>query len=80
VLGLVAGDWVAFRIRDIYLPNESEATSDPAEDVMLMGRIRAFSDSGSDKDFFAVVEIAAERCVIVPVERLSKIDSPRPGE
>lgn len=66
---------MAFRIRDIYLPNQNEATNDPAEDVMLMGRIRGFSDSGNDKDFFAVVEIAAERCVIVPAERLSRVDN-----
>jgi hypothetical protein len=73
-------DWVAFRIGEIYLPEAREATQDLGDDAILVGRIKAYSDSGSDIGAFGVVEISAGRFVIVPVDRLRRIDWPVSGE
>jgi hypothetical protein len=72
----VIEDWVAFRIRDVYLPEGGQVKEDLTGEALLIGRIQAYSDSGSDASVFVVVEVTTGQRVIVPVERLVKIEGP----
>ena len=69
------GSLVSFRICDAYLPGPGAVLDELNEQTVLMGRVIEFSDSGSTKDAFAVVELREGQRVIVAVEHL---DNPKP--
>lgn len=64
------GDWVAFRLADVYLPDPREPVSALPSDALLMGRLVGYSDSGSEQEAFGVVAVAAGQRVIVPTKVL----------
>jgi hypothetical protein len=62
---------VRFKIRDIYHPDPVQVLSDLHGDDFLTGMVLDLSDSGLQKDAFAVIEVAGiGEPVIVPVERV----------
>jgi hypothetical protein len=64
---------VHFKIRDIYHPDPATVLLDLHGDDLLIGTVIDLSDSGLQKDIFAVVEVEGiEDLVIVPVERVSE--------
>jgi hypothetical protein len=63
--------WVRFKIRDIYYPDPITVLVDLHGDDLLVGKVIELSDSGMQKDAFAVVEVeGVAEPVIVPVERI----------
>jgi hypothetical protein len=65
------GQWVRFKIRDIYHPDYTKVLIDLYGDDLLSGKVMDLSDDGMHKDAFVVVEVEGiEHPVIVAVERL----------
>ena len=67
------GDWVAFRLSDVYLPGAREVLAEISGDTILVGRIIGSSDSGEQLDVFGLIELANTQRVIVPKDRLHTI-------
>jgi len=67
------GEWVAFRLADIYLPDPREPVSALATDALLMGKLVGYSDSGAEQEAFSVVAVSAEQRVIVPTNMLRRL-------
>jgi len=66
--------WVRFKIRDVYHPDPAQVLSELHSDDLLTGKVIDLSDSGMQKDAFAVVEVEGiEAMVIVPVERILSV-------
>jgi hypothetical protein len=68
-------DWidqrVRFKIRDVYHPDPMKILSDLHGDDLLTGKILDLSDSGIEKDVFAVIEVEViQELLVVPIERL----------
>jgi hypothetical protein len=62
---------VQFKIRDVYHPDPTQVLADLYGDDFLTGKVVALSDSGMQKDAFAVVEVEGiEALLIVLVERI----------
>ena len=69
-------DWinqrVHFKIRDVYHPDPMKILSDLHGDDLLTGKIIDLSDSGMQKNAFAVIEVEEIlELLVVPIERLS---------
>jgi hypothetical protein len=65
------GQWVRFKIRDIYYPDPTQVLVDLHGDDLLEGKVLDRSDSGIRKDAFAVVQVEGiAEPVIVPAERI----------
>ena len=64
------GDRVSFRIADVYLPEPPEVLAQLTSEVEAIGVIIEFSDSGSSPQAYAVVRLAAEQSVLLPVTAL----------
>jgi hypothetical protein len=65
------GSLVSFRICDVYLPDVGDVLARLTEANVVVGRVIEFSDCGSAKDIFAVVELREGQTVIVAVEKLT---------
>jgi hypothetical protein len=68
-------DWinqrVRFKIRDVYHPDPIKILTDLHGDDLLTGKILDLSDSGMQKDVFAVIEVVEiQELLVVPIERL----------
>jgi hypothetical protein len=68
-------DWinqrVHFKIRDVYYPDPIKILTDLHGDDLLTGKILDLSDSGMQKDVFAVIEVEAiQDLLVVPIERI----------
>ena len=62
---------VQFKICDVYYPDPTQVLVDLHGEDLLTGKVIALSDSGMQKDAFAVVEVEGiEELIIVPVERI----------
>ena len=62
---------VRFQVRDVYYPNPTELLVHLHGNESLQGEVRAFSDSGSNKDVFVVVKVEKiEQEIIVPADRI----------
>ncbi len=64
------GDRVSFRISDVYLPEPSEVLANLTPEAETNGVIVEFSDSGSSLRAYAVVRIAAQQSVLLPMSAL----------
>ena len=64
------GTRVKFRLADVFLPNPPSVLGIDAEDDEVEGRVIDFSDLGSRRQFFAVIEIVQKRTVVVATDRL----------
>lgn len=72
------GDWVVFRISDVYLPGVAETLLALDERALLLGRVVGFSDSGLRPGAFGVVELDGGQKVIVSTENLRGISEAVP--
>jgi hypothetical protein len=68
-------DWinrrVHFKIRDVYHPDPVKILTDLHGDDLLTGKVLDLSDSGMQKDVFAVIEAEViHELLVVPIERL----------
>jgi hypothetical protein len=72
------GSHVRFHLADVFLPSVAELHAVLGEEEELEGTVVDFSDSGSRRGAFAVVqlEVVVKRTAIVPVEklRLAEVD------
>ena len=64
------GDRVSFRISDVFLPEPSEVLAKLTPEVEANGVVMEFSDSGSSARAYAVVRIARDQSVLLPVGAL----------
>jgi hypothetical protein len=63
--------WVSFRVSDVYIPPPETLLLELHGHDLLEGRVIDLSDSGIEKDTFAIVEVdELKRPVIVPVARI----------
>jgi hypothetical protein len=73
---------VRFWLHSVYLPNLEEPAgfSGEKEDEELEGVIVGFSDSGASLKAFAVVEVAGQPSLVVPVADLRLVPPPAVSE
>jgi hypothetical protein len=64
------GDRVSFRIADVFLPEPSEVLDRLTPEAETNGVVVEFSDSGHDQRAYAVVRIATQQSVLLPVSAL----------
>jgi len=63
-----------FRLRDVFFPEADDLIGRTTPDLKLRGKIVDFSDSGSSKKEFAIVQVEGiDGPVIVPVEKLRSL-------
>ena len=63
--------WVNFKIKDVYVPDPAQICLDLHGDDLLQGEIIDVSDSGFQKNVFAVVEVEGlDQPVVVPMDRI----------
>jgi len=68
-------DWinqrVHFKIRDVYHPDPMKIMTDLHGNDLLTGKVIDLSDSGMQKNAFAVIEVEGiPELLVVPVERI----------
>jgi hypothetical protein len=64
------GAKVRFRISDVFLPNPPELLRVNPGDEEIEGQIVDFSDLGTNRQFFAVIEIVRKQTVVVATNKL----------
>jgi hypothetical protein len=72
--GAQIGDWVSFRIADVFLPEPAELLASLTEDLEANGEIVQFSDSGESPRAYVVVRITPRQVVLLPVEALRVVN------
>lgn len=68
------GNRVSFRISDVFLPEPAEVLASLTVEAETSGVVVEFSDSGSSPRAYAVVQIASQQKVLLPVSALSVLD------
>jgi hypothetical protein len=67
----VRNRWVNFKIKDVYVPDPAQILLELHGDDLLQGKIIDSSDSGLQKNVFAVVEVEGlAQPVVVPMDRI----------
>lgn len=76
------GTRVRFRVSDVFLPGPEDLLRGLSGDMEMEGVIVDFSDSGTKRDAFAVVEMDIGQTWVVPVQKLKLAASgmPESGE
>ncbi len=72
---LEPGVKVWFEAKDVYLPRVNDLLASLTERVELMGTLVDFSDSGDQRNVFAVVQVAEMQNVILPVSCLHELEA-----
>jgi hypothetical protein len=63
--------WVHFKIRDVYHPDPMKILNDLHGNDLLTGKIIDLSDSGMQKNAFAVIEVEnIQELLVVPIEQI----------
>jgi hypothetical protein len=63
--------WVHFKIRDVYHPDPMKILTDLHGNDLLTGKIIDLSDSGMQKNTFAVIEVEnIQELLVVPIEQI----------
>ena len=66
---------IHFHISDVYVPEPAEILRELHGHDLLQGRVVDFSDRGSDRHAFAVVEVAGlSNLVVVPIAKIFRIE------
>ncbi len=73
------GARVRFRISDAFLSSPEPKSRESLPDEETEGEIAGFSDSGTRRDAFAIVELDDGQTMIVPVENLKLATSKSSG-
>ncbi len=64
---------VKFRIQSIYMPEPADILQELYGNAELTGEVVDFSDSGTQNDHYAIIEVAGlHRPILVPVDALAK--------
>ena len=63
------GDKVRFLVSDVFLPNSEEIFPAPSAEGQLEGVVISFSDSGTERAVFAVVEVVRRQTMVIPVKK-----------
>jgi hypothetical protein len=67
----VRNRWVNFRISDVYIPDPGQILTELHGKDLLQGKIIDVSDSGTQQEAFAVVEVEGlKQPVVVPMNRI----------
>jgi hypothetical protein len=67
---------VRFRPADIYFPEASKVLTELYNDEQLEGEVIDLSDSGMQKDVFAVIKVErVSQAVLVPVNRIVIVEA-----
>jgi hypothetical protein len=67
----VRNRWVNFQISDIYIPDPSQILNELHGKDLLQGKVIDVSDSGTQQEAFAVVEVEGlKQPVVVPMNRI----------
>jgi hypothetical protein len=64
------GDRVAFELSSVFLPRREDVTAAFSLDPHVEGAVIGFSDSGSARRAFVVVEVIRRLTVVVPVDQV----------
>lgn len=68
------GQWVNFRIRDVYLPEPEQILKELHGEDILQGHVIALSDNELQDGCFAVVKVqGAREPLIVPVKGIVSV-------
>jgi hypothetical protein len=67
---------VRFRLADVFLPDANELSAAIRNRNELEGVVIGFSDSGERSNAFALIELAQQESVVVPVEKLQPCGGP----
>jgi hypothetical protein len=70
------GERVRFHVSDVFLPSPPDVLGIDAEDAEMEGRVIDFSDLGSRRQFFAVIEVVQKHKVVVAAEKLVPAKGP----
>ena len=66
--------WVHFKIRDVFIPDPQTLLNQLHGDDLLRGKVVDLSDSGIEKEAFAVVEVEGiKQPVIIAADRIIEI-------
>ena len=69
------GSLATFTLRDVMTPNTGAVMTQLGPDLRVVGRVVYFSDSGSWKKHFAIVEVGGlSTPVIVPAHRMQELE------
>jgi len=67
----VRNRWVNFRISDVYVPDPAQILMELHGSDLLQGKVIDMSDSGTQQEAFAVVEVEGlMQPVVVPMNRI----------
>ena len=67
----VRNRWVNFRISDVYIPDPAQILMELHGKDLLQGKVIDVSDSGTQQEAFAVVEVEGlKQPVVVPMNRI----------
>jgi hypothetical protein len=67
----VRNRWVNFQISDIYIPDPGQVLNELHGKDILQGKVIDMSDSGTQQEAFAVVEVEGlKQPVVVPMNRI----------
>ena len=69
------GERVSFLVSDVFLPAAEVLHENLSGTDELQGTVVGFSDSGSIRRAFAVVEVTYKHTLIVPVQKLKPVES-----
>lgn len=69
------GNRVSFRIADVFLPEPVEVLASLTVEAETSGVVVEFSDSGNSPRAYAVVQIASQQKVLLPVSALHVLES-----
>ena len=68
----VQNRWVNFKIKDVYVPDPAQICLELHGDDLLQGEIIDVSDSGFQKNVFAVVKVEGlAQPLVVPMDRIT---------
>lgn len=71
VLPEIRNRLVNFKVKDVYMPDPWEILNELFGNDILQGRVVELTDSGNDKQSYAVVQVeGVSRHIIVPIESI----------
>lgn len=68
------GDRVSFSISEVFLPEPSEVLANLTAETRVEGVVTEFSDSGSVPRAYAMVRIAPQQMVLLPISALKVLN------
>jgi len=74
-MGNIRGKIAKFKALDIHLPDPIDALIELYGDSVVQGEIMDLSDSGMQKDAFALIRVEGmQKIVVVPVDRIISLE------